>query len=74
MSTPAKKLYSANLNWYGDTYEFYTWAHSEEQARMFSFKQLAKRLKVSLGFVSVYFNGKKDNIHIKEETQNGHTT
>ncbi len=66
MSIPAKKLYQTNLNWHGDTYEFYTWAFTKAQARMFSFKQLAKRLKVSLGFVSVYFNGEKDNIHIKE--------
>ncbi len=66
MSHLAKKLYQTNLNWYGDTYEFYAWAHSEEQAKMFSFKQLAKRLKKTLSFINMFFYEKKCSISIKE--------
>lgn len=61
-----QKRYKVTLNWYGEIRVFWTGAVSESQARAFVVKKFSQEMNREPFSMLAYFNGKRDNMQIKE--------
>ena len=67
MKAGQMKLYKGSFNYYGETINLWTHAHSKEQAFTYFIKELAFQLDRTRISVSNYFLSGKDNYLIEEK-------
>lgn len=60
------KLYKINLNWYGEVYNFWSYALSEKEAMVNGFQRLAKKLKIWAVKVHGYYKKHPDGWKVTE--------
>ena len=65
-----KHLWKGTFNWSGEVFTIYKRAHNESSAFQLMALEIAKRKSISAWAVRQYFNGKKDNFEVKEESLN----
>ncbi len=65
------KLYKGFFNYYSETINLWTHAHSEEQAFAYFIKEIAFRLDRTRISVYNYFRSGKDNFLIEVKTKEG---
>ena len=62
-----KQHYKGTFNWSGESYELHTYANSPDSAWLNFIDQMSKKMKMEFSKRTImkYFDGSKDNYHIR---------